>query len=214
MMRTLIGFFAGLTIFALIVAMLAVAIRVYDYGAASKLNSVMLQPTELHTNRMSAPTPLDNYPVRRMRNHLLATVAAEYLRVLPTEGELDARENGLLRLVCAPGVVAKWRKETLPGLLEMSGAKKMRHVVVDMRGISDRGDYAVVPFVLRTWNNPNDLDAMPVTDKGQEMYMKVRFNRKVREMRNGREFDAGDYLDRGFPPAAIFEFIVDEIIIK
>ena len=215
-MRALIGFFAGVMIIALVAAATMVAARIYDHSRVLGINAVVLQNADLHQNRIAAPTHLAEYPATRLRNRLIATVAAEYLGVVPNSEELAARASGrgLLRLVLGADALLKWRADVLPGLERMAEQKKMRRVIVDARGIYEKGDYFVVPFETKTWDDPNDLNAAPITIKGAEMYMKLRFNKKVRETYRGERFDPGEYLDRGFPPAAIFEFIVDEIIIK
>jgi hypothetical protein len=213
-MRKLIGFFAGLTIIALVLAAVFAAIRLYDYADASNINSVLLQPADLWQNRMDAPIPLEKISDEYVRDRLMAKFVSEYMRVIPSRSEIGERAGprGALRLMSAPDVFSKWERDARPDLEKMAAERKRR--IVSVGRISKQGDYFVVPFLTKTWNNPNRLDDTPVVSSGREMYMKIRFNKKVRKMMGGSEFDAGRWMSKGLPPTAIFEFIVDEVFIK
>lgn len=211
-MKKLVGFFAGIMILALTAALVHVSLRLYNYAGASRINAVLLQPAALWQNRISPPIALENISDEYVRNQLIAKFATEYLRVMPNADELKARggSRGALSLMSSPSVMAKWRRDMLPELEKMAGDKKMRAVTVPLYRIEIRGDYFVVPFRTKTWNNPNDINAMPA-DSGGELYLKVRFNKKVRRTMGGREFNAGAAMDGGMPPSAVFEFMVDEV---
>ena len=213
-MRKLIGFFAGIIIIALVAVLVATTIRVYNYSEQSRVDMVLFQPAETYQNRIDAPIPLDRYPDERIRNHLIVKFATEYLQVFPSKDELDSRAGGALGMMSSPDVLAKWRRDILPGLEDMAAKRQMQRIIVQARDISKPGDYFVVPFSRKVWNNPNDLTNGPVVSGGEEMHIKLRFEKKVWATRNGREFDAGRHLDRGLPPPAIFKFMVEEVIIR
>ena len=215
-MKRMVGFFAGLTIIVLVAALVAVALRVYNYADRSRIDPVLFQPAASAQNRIPAPVPLDRYSDERLKTHLIVTFATEYLQVFPNREELDSRSgtNGVLRMMSSQPVLQQWRREVLPGLEAMSTRRQMQKIEVSTRGITKPGDYYVVPFTKRIWNNPNDLNSGPVISSGHEMHLKIRFEKGIREVMHGRRFDAGRYLDRGLPPPAIFKFMVDEVIIK
>jgi len=215
-MKKIIGFFAGITIVALVAALMAVSLRVYNYAERSRIDSILFQPAASHLDRINAPIPLERYSEERIRNHLIVKFATEYLQVFPNREELDSRSgtNGVLRMMSSQPVLQQWRREVLPGLEAMSTRRQMQKIEVSTRGITKPGDYYVVPFTKRIWNNPNDLNSGPVISSGHEMHLKIRFEKGIREVMHGRRFDAGRYLDRGLPPPAIFKFMVDEVIIK
>jgi hypothetical protein len=96
----------------------------------------------------------------------------------------------------------------------MANEKKLRKITVRERDIIRQDDYFVVPVAMKTWDRPNDPDGRPVVERGKELYLKLRFNKKIRKTLHGRDFDAGAFFDRGGPPTAIFEFMVDEAILK
>jgi hypothetical protein len=213
-MKKIIGFFAGLAIIALTLAAVFTAARIYDYSNSSKINPVLLQPDNLRENRIEPPIPLEKLSDRYILNLLVAKFAAEYMRVIPNEDELRGRAagRGALALMCGADALAKWRRDEFPAMEKMAMEKKRRAVSIGR--ISKQGDYLVVPFATKTWNNPNRLDEIPSVSSGKEMYMRIRFNKKVRRSGGARGFDAARWLDGGLPPAAIFEFIVDGVEIK
>ena len=215
-MRSLLYFFAGITIAALTAGLVAVSIRIYDYAGANRIDAAIFRPAELYQNRIAVPIPLEKYGDDYIRNRLIAKFATEYLQVLPIEDELGMRAgmSGALRLMASPNVLSRWKAEILPELNDMASKRKMRRIDVSIWKITKPGDYFVVPFTATTWNEPNDLNAVPTRDASREMHIKVMFNKKVRETLHGVEFDAGRYLDRGNPPAVIFEFMVEEAIIR
>ncbi|MDR2268730.1 MAG: hypothetical protein LBD94_00925 [Rickettsiales bacterium] len=215
-MKKIIGFFSGVAILVLAAASIHVCVRVYNYADAQKINAIMLQPATLRQNRIPAPIALENISDEYIRNRLIIKFAMEYLQVMPDIGELETRAGpqGALRLMSAPAVVSKWKSEVMPELKEMADKRKMRTITARPKDIEIRGKYYVVPFRAKTWNTANDFNSPPIISSGQELYLQLRFNKKIRETLHGREFSAGKFLDNGMPPAAIFEFMVDEVIIK
>jgi hypothetical protein len=213
--RKLIGFFAGLAILALIVASVRVGIHIYNYAGASEINSVLIQTENLQRNRIEA-LPLEKMSEDYIRTRLIAKFAKIYLEVLPLTEELDDRAaaTGALRLMSAPSVVTKWKNEVMPVLEKMAGEKKFREIIIRTRDIAQLDDYFVVPILMKTWDAANNPNASPIISNGGELYLKLRFNKKIRDMLQGRDFNAGAFLDKGLPPEAIFEFMVDEAVLK
>jgi len=85
-------------------------------------------------------------------------------------------------------------------LERLANEKKMRTIEVRLRDIRAMDDYYVVPFKTKTWNEANDLDARPTEEGGRELYLRLRFIKKVREFtKRGEPFDAGGFLDDGLP---------------
>jgi hypothetical protein len=190
--------------------------QIYNYAGNSRIDSVLMQPAELWQNRIAAPVPLEKIADDYIRNQLIAKFAAAYLEVAPSTAELESRaaSRGALRMMAAPAALSAWESEVMPELRKMANEKKFRKITVRARDIEQRGDYFVVPIATKTWNAPNDINALPVVERGKELYLKLRFNKKIRETLQGRDFNAGAFMDRGGPPAAIFEFMVDEAVIK
>ena len=217
-MRGLIRFFASLAIGALIAASLQVAMRIYNYAGASKIDTVLLQPAPLYQNRIQgAVIPLANMSDDYVRGQLIKKFATEYLSVVPNSREPAARAGprGLLRMMSHPEALAVWKRDVLPELEKMADDKKMRTIEIHLRDIRVKDAYYVVPFKTKTWHVANDLDAPATTDGGRELYLRLRFIKKVKEFtRQGEPFDAGGFLDDGMPAPAIFSFIVDEVRIQ
>lgn len=201
---------------AVLAVMFVVSIRIYDLATAGKINPVLFQPAALWQNRIDAPVPLENMADEYIKNRLLIKFVTEYLQVIPSEAEINARSanKSVLALQSSPDVMDKWRRDVLPNLREMAGKRQMRRIIIDDRKISKPGDFYVVPFTTATWTSSSSLDVIPEIINGGEMHLKIHFNKKVRDMFNGQEFDAGKYMDAGFPPAAIFEFVVIEAVIR
>ena len=116
--------------------------------------------------------------------------------------------------MATPAVTGEWRHNILPDLGAMATSRMMRTIHINQDDIHQMGDYFVVPFTTRTWAAPNQLDAVAINESGQAMFLKLRFNKRVRDTMHGRQFEPGDFLDRGGPPMAIFEFIVEEVVIR
>ena len=217
-MRSVIRFFAAVLIVMLIAAAMQVATRIYNYSGAQAIDTVLLQPAPLYQNRIrGAVISLANMSDDYVRGQLIRRFAIEYLSVVPNSREPAARASarGLLRMMSSAETLAAWRRDVLPELERMANEKKMRIVEVRLRDIRAMDDYYVVPFRTKTWFDANDLDARPTTDEGSELYLRLRFIKKVREFtRRGEPFDAGGFLDDGMPAPAIFSFVVDEVQIK
>jgi len=215
-MRKIIGFFAGISMLALVLALVYTSVRIYNYAKGARIETVLLQPADLWQNRIDAPIPLANVPEGWLRNKLIVKFLSEYLGVTPNASELSVRETsrGTLYLLSSRDVMAKWSKEIKPELENMANEKKMRAVIVNEAAIKMMDEYFVIPFWTKTWEAANDLDAMPAISGRKEMYIRLRFNKRVRGSESGGDFDAGKVMDRGYPASAIFEFMVDEVEIR
>ena len=210
-MRKIIGFFTGGVVVILVIVAVFAGVRLYNYSGITKINLVLFQSADLRQNRIESPVPIDKIPDRYLRDLLLAQFANEYLRVTPYN---DPARGSILQSMSSPDVINNWQKNVMPTITDLSKNHVLREVIIDRDGIEIRGDFFVVPYKLKTFSKPNDLNASPVISGGQSLFMKVRFNKQLRQNPFGKKFDAGVAMDNGLPPAAIFDFIVYEVIIK
>ena len=197
-------------------AVLLAAAQLYYYVSKNTITPVLMQSADLHQNRIAAPISLIDLSENYIRNQLIVKYAELYLSTAANADDLDARAEGrgALSLMSGAEAIAKWKSAVRPELEKMASAKKMRRAIVNPRDIAKKGEYYVVPFALKVWDRANDLDARPTTTGGRELYLKLRFNKKVRTTLGGADSDAGRAIDNGFPPHAIFEFMVDDVEIK
>jgi hypothetical protein len=212
-MKKIIGFFAGISIIALVVAAVLAASRLYDAAESSRVRAALMQPGG---GRAGQPIPLANLSHDYVRDHLIAFYAGEYLRVLPIEGEAASRveSRAALRAMSNADAIAAWKRDVLPDLVRMSGEGNRREIIADPEKISQKGDYFAVPLLMKTWDHPNDLNAAPAMSSGGELYLKILFNKRVRDTMNGGRFDAAAAMERGMPPELIFEFMVVEAVVR
>ena len=216
-MKKLIKIFAGLMIMVLIIVSIHVCIQIYNYASSQKIQSVLIQPSVLWQNRIESPIPLAKISDTYIRNQLISRFVSEYLSINPDTEELNSRDNkntGTMRYTASSNVIAGWTKYVKPELIRLANNKIMQQVVIDTKNIELRGDYFVVPFYMKTWNSPNNLDANPMISSKREMYLKLYFNKKVRTQVGNKSFNAGAAMDKGLPPFAIFEFVVVEVMIR
>ncbi|MDR2770088.1 MAG: hypothetical protein LBB08_01405 [Rickettsiales bacterium] len=213
-MRRLIGFFAGVAIAALLAASLRLCVYVYEYAGAQDVQGVLLQESDLRRNRIPAPERLSGMPDDYIRDRLIGRFVSLYFGVVPIRDEPESRgaSNGALKLMMSKAAMDAWRLEVLPELQSMAASGKMRRVHADFSAVVKKGVYLVVPVKLLTWEAPNDFS--PPAEASVEMYLRLRFNKRVRKAMGGRKFDAGRWLDAGNPPTAVFEFIVDEVAVR
>jgi hypothetical protein len=204
-----------ISIAAITAAAVMVCIRIHDYASESGINAAMIQNADSERGRAAPPIALENISDSYVLNRLIAQFAGLYLGVVPSADDLAERASarGALRLMSSPAAMAKWRAEILPDLESMANDKKMVAISVNPGDIRQMGDYFVVPFVQTVWAAPNDM-APPARIGGRELYLKLRFEKELRDAASGGGFDAGKFLDSGRPPAAIFKFMVEEAIIR
>jgi len=201
----------------LVGALFHAALMIHEQGQRGRVLAVLMQTGNSWQQRMDAPTPLEFADEDFVKKHLIIKFASEYLSVVPNNAELAARASprgGSLAIMATGAVLAEWRRNVLPELNNMATSHMLRTIHINPDDIHIMGQYYVVPFTSRTWTTPNVLGAVPITDSGYAMFLKIRFNKRVRDTMGGRPFDAGRFLDRGLPPTAIFEFIVEEVQIR
>jgi hypothetical protein len=211
-MKKILSFLSGFIIIMIVIATVNISLRLFNYISFQKINTVLMQPSELWQNRIETPVALSDMSDDYIKSQLITKFVTEYLKVIPVPGEISARTNQTLQFMATPNVLKKWEYSVKPGLIRMASEKQMRRVYIDANKISIRGDYYVVPFTTQTWVQTNNLNILPVTDSGQEMYLKVNFNKKVRDKMFGR--DPSFALDHGIPAFSIFEFVVTEALIQ
>ncbi|MCL2890225.1 MAG: hypothetical protein FWF34_03135, partial [Alphaproteobacteria bacterium] len=94
-------------------------------------------------------------------------------------------------------------------LSQMASDGIMRRVIID-GDARPAGDYYIVKYTLVTYDRPNIIDAPPTISRNNEIFLKLKFEKGVREERNGEPFNVKRYLENDGDPAAIFKFQVQE----
>jgi hypothetical protein len=204
-------FFAGLALLLLTFATLYFSGALFDAGNKRYISAFVFQPNNLSAYRIGHPLPLDRLSDKFVREKLIKKFVVEYFYVTPNLANIErrARANSVMAAMASPAVFKEWIKTEADVIEKLSGKKMMRTVAVADE-IIQKGDYWEVYYKLKTWDVPNDMDAQPVVSDGV-MYLKLSFDKGVRDKINGQDFDAQKYLGKGGDPAAIFKFTVEEV---
>jgi hypothetical protein len=220
MIRKLIIFFSGLVLIALMIAMLFLTSVVYDSAKKSSVETYFFQRNLLSESRTGMPETPDQIGETAMREMLIKKYINEYFYVIPDVEDIANRmgRNSTLAKMSSRNVFNNWLETVATDIQEMANKKKMR--IVDIDGEIYRpsdSDYWVVPYVLYTWDTPNDM-ATPPTALYGTLLMDIAFEMGIRETVGGDTFDVGKYLqdgynrfESGYEPAVIFKFRVDEL---
>jgi hypothetical protein len=154
---------------------------------------------------------LDRLSDKFVREKLIKKFVVEYFYATPGAENIArrARANSVMAAMSAPAVFKDWMNTEADTIEKLAG-KRMLRTVGTADEIIKKGDYWEVYYELKTWDQPNDMNAAPVVNSGV-MYLRISFEKGVRDKINGQNFDVQKYLGNGGDPAAIFKFTVDEV---
>lgn len=212
-MNKLVAFLSILFLVVLSGLMVYFGGTLFDTSKHVIITPYVFQPAPLSEDRIGRPVPLENLSDEFVRSRLIRTFVNEYFYIVPDAGNVEFRMTGAgpLARMSSAEVFANWRENTAPEIDRLAQEKVLRRVVVRDDAITLGGQYYVVTYDLVTYNRPNDIDAVPKVTPNQQMYLRVDFERGVKEIAGGEPFDVVKYLKQGGNPAAIFKFMVTEI---
>jgi hypothetical protein len=220
-MKKLIMFLGGLVLIALTLGMLFLTSAIYDSVRGTQIDTYFFQRNNYSAERTGAPETPGEIGETTMREMLIKKFVNEYFYVIPDAENIARRiskSTSVLYKMASPAVFSAWQGGEAETIQDMADHRKMRIVEIDGEIFMPSGsDYWVVPYVLYTWDESNDMAAAPTVSRGQ-LLMNVSFEMGLRETVGGEPFDVGKYLKDGYntfesanEPAAIFKFRVNDL---
>lgn len=211
-MKKILMFFTGILLLLISFAALYFSSALFDASEKRSIKSFVFQPNDLSVNRVGRPVPIDELSDTYVREKLIKKFVTEYFYISPDPESLAirTRPDSIMAALSSPEVFKNWRKGEAQKIEEVSDNKVLRHVSFNEIVQKEGSDYWEVHYELKTWEKPNIMDLKPKLTEGV-MYLKIEFEKKLRNMRAGKDFDIGEYLKNGGDPAAIFNFMVTEV---
>lgn len=219
-MRKIISFFIGLILLVLVMAMLFLTSAIYDTGARQKITAYFFQTNNLSVERPGTPIRATDINETVLREMLIKKYVTEYFYVIPDTENVAVRTGArsTLAQMSSVNVFNKWSRGEAETIKKMADNDMMRTVAIDGQIFKPAdGDYWIVPYVLKTWETPNDMTATPEITRGM-LQISISFEPGFREVLNGATLDIGKYLqcsynrfEVGCDPAIIFRFRVDDL---
>ena len=210
-MKQFVSFLSALFLVALAGGLVYFGGMLFDASKRVDITPYVFQPAPLSGDRIGRPVSLNALSDDFVRDRLIKKFVYEYFYVVPDADNVTMRKSkGPLSKMASPEVFRKWVDTVAPELLKLADSRTLRQVVIK-DSIILSGDYYVVTYDLITYNNPNDITAVPVVKSNLEMYLKVAFEKDIREELMGIPFNAVKWLEKKGDPAVIFKFRVDEV---
>lgn len=219
-MRKIISFFIGLILLVLVIAMLFLTSAVYDTGARETIETYFFQTNNLSMERPGTPIRATDINETVLREMLIKKYVTEYFYVIPDVENVAVRTGArsTLARMSSANVFNNWTSREAETIEKMAGNKMMRTVTIDGQIFKPAdSDYWIVPYMLKTWENTNDMAATPEITRGM-LQMSISFEPGIRETLNGTTLNLGKYLqcsynrfEVGCDPAIIFRFRVDDL---
>lgn len=209
-MKKLITFLGGLVLIALTIAMLFLTSAIYDSAKKSSVDTYFFQRNLRSIERTGAPETPSQIGETAMREMLIKKYVTEYFYVIPDVEDIAKRTmcGSTLSNMSTPEVFNAWRDTTADEIQQLADEGKMRTVEINGEIFKPAdSDYWIVPYVLYTWNTPNDMTDKPVATYGT-LLMDVFYEPGTRDT-----IDVGNFLkhgynrfESGYDPAIIFKF--------
>ena len=212
-MKRLILFLLGVGLFGVSIGILYFTGGVYNAANDITIQPFVFQPNNLSSARIGVPMTIDQMSDSAIMDALVNRFITEYFYVTPDATDIARRirRGSILSYLAAPSVFRDWVDNVAPELETMAGDRMLRTVRVASQIFKPNGsDYWTVGYELKTWDAPNDMTVEPVVTRGV-LYLKIAFEKQLREQMHGAPFDVRQYLDNGGDPAAIFRFRVDAV---
>ena len=214
-MKKLIMFILGVLLVALIVAMLFFASAIYDTAKQESVTPYFFQTNELSVMRPGVPVRESEVGETAMREMLIKKYVTEYFYAIPDPENIAVRTqaNSTLARLSMTSVFNAWLNGEAEKIRNMAQKKMMRTVAIDGEIYKPaNSDYWTVPYVLYTWETPNDMSAKPIVTRGT-LLMQVYYAPGIRGT-----FDVGNFLKRsynssesGIDPAVVLKFGVGHL---
>ena len=206
MLRKLLLFLVGLLMLASMLGLLFFAGAIYDSQEKHTIETFFWEPNSQSKNRVSAPVSADDTPDKFLRDSLIARFMNEYFYVIPDINNANARAEftntdgtlTALRGLSRESVAKKWRDTVAPEIQDMAARGAMRQVEILEITDAETG-HLVVNYRLKTWNEPNNILAVPDVTYGS-IYLNV--TRAPIHVNQTKE--VLDFLRNGTDPAAAF----------
>ena len=204
-------YFLGIMLLLLSCAALYFTGALFDTAGNRYIEAFIMQPNNLSGERIGRPVQIEQLSEKFIRERLIRKFMHEYFHVNPDTENVTARMRGdsVMAALSYPAVFGEWKRTEGANIEKLAAKKNMRTVSIADE-ILKKGEYWEVAYTLYTWDAPNNMELAPTADTGI-MHIKFDFEKGVREQRNGRSFDAREYLQSGGDPAAIFKFRVGEV---
>lgn len=213
-MKRFLWILVGIMLMGVTFSILYFASAIYDAGDQMHIEPYVFQPNNLSSRRIGVPMSIDQMKDSEIMDALVKKFVTEYFYVTPDIENISRRKRrgGILSLMASGDVYNQWVDGVVPELEQMAGDKMLRTVRVANQIFKPQGsDYWTVAYELKTWDVPNDMAATPVIERGV-LYLKIAFEKQLRDQMHGTPFNVREYLDNGGDPAAIFNFRVDAVV--
>lgn len=209
-MKKIIFILSSLALVLLLFCAVYFSGALFDLAGKNRINSFVFQPNNFSSDRIGRPIGLDELSDKYVSERLIEKFMNEYFYVIPSQQNVVRRKksDAVMKAMAESVVYNNWIKTVVPDLESLANNRMLRRVHV-IGPILKPDEYYIVNYQLET-SRPNDFDAIPQTTSGT-MYLKIRFEKGIRQERAGQPFDAGKYLESGGDPAAVFKFRIEEI---
>ena len=209
-MKKLIMFLGGLVLIVLTLGMLFLTSAIYDSVKNTSVDTYFFQTNLQSSMRTGAPETPAQIGETTMREMLIKKYVNEYFYAIPDVENIANRmtTKSTLSRMSDRAVFNTWLNTTADEIQTLADDKKMRMVDIDGEIFKPSGsDYWVVPYVLYTWNTPNDMTETPTITRGT-LLLDVFYVPGTQAT-----IDIGNYLkhgynrfESGYEPANIFRF--------
>ena len=199
--------------FLMLIAMLGLLFfsgAIYDAEEKHSIETFFFEPNSQSARRITAPVSADNMPDDFLREIIISRFLNEYFYVIPDVKNAQARTEfkntdgtkSILRTNARRVVSEKWAQTQAPEIAELASKKALRNVRVTDISESESG-HLVVKYELKTWNQPNNVLALPEVSEG---YIYLNISKNPIQVQQTEE--ALHRLEQGYDPVAAFSFEV------
>lgn len=216
-MRRLALILVGLLILVMMLGLLFFSGAIYDAEKKYTIETFFFEPNAQSARRISPPVSADNIPDKVLRELIIRRFVNEYFYVIPDINNATKRQNfkntdgtetALWGLSNDPKIYQEWAETVAPEIIELAGQNALR--IVEVTGISEsESGHWVVNYMLKTWNQPNNVLALPEITTGS-LYLNV----KKQPIRVRQSQEALDRLQRGVDPVSAFTFEILDVVQK
>ena len=199
----------------LVVALLFLASAIYDTGKRESINTYFFQTNEWSIQRPGEPVRALGMNETTLREMLIKKYVNEYFYAIPDTENIATRTLGSSTLanMSSANVFNTWTNNMAKTIETMAENKMLRTVAIDGEIYKPAdGDYWIVPYILKTWEKPNDMTIAPKITRGV-LQMNIWFEPRFREIIDvGKVLkDSYNRFEARYDPAVIFRFRVNDL---
>ena len=219
-MNKLKSFFMGLILLITTFAIVVAVALIYRANDKMSIKSYIFQMNYFAKDRVGKLQDINDMPADDLRNKLIKKYISEYFKVIP--GDTNVENRPMLHDVSFDTAYKQWLNGEAETIAAMSAKNMLRIVHVndeDIVALNRPANYEynkdpiyyTVRYYTTTWEKPNEMDVIPVVNKGV-INIEVVFEPGIRKLtKDGEKLDLKEYLEENKNPAGLFRFMVTNI---